>query len=201
MYNGYPYTVVVIYYEAPSVEVSIKQIKKIAKMIRESNNYLISRHTNIYLITNVFSDAKEKEFHVLASKDNCVAKIICANGYKTEEIINIALGQQLDEIKSITEKSLEKIKLLPVHVLAIQYKGTANRVNINMFPEYKKYMQLYTFAIDHASANMFGNEGDFGQLQMYIHNLFEVKLTKIIADNISKKKEVLVEAQSFFQLL
>ena len=98
MYKGYPLSIVVIYYEAQTVEIAIKQIKRIRDIIHEANNYLVNRHTSICLVANVPSHSNTKEMHTIPSKDSCISEVLCSNGYSANESIYIVIGNQLNAV-------------------------------------------------------------------------------------------------------
>lgn len=201
MYKGYPLSVVVIYYEAPSVEISIKQIKKIRDIIHGADNYLVNRHTNICLIANVPSDSGSKEMHPVPSKDSCISEVLCSSGYASCEIIEIVIGNQLNIVEQYIKSHDIKIKLLPIQVIAIQYGNVEKRVVPQMFPAYQKYLQISNFTLSHERDDIRNQEGGFENLRDYLSRYFNGSISQIISDEIDKIGcEEYVTQQSFFSL-
>lgn len=201
MYKGYPLSIVVIYYEAPTVEISIKQIKKIRDIIHGSDNYLVNRHTNICLIANIPSDSSPKEMHSVPSKDSCISEVLCSSGYASYEIIEIVIGNQLNIVEQYIKSHNTKIKLLPIQVIAIQYGNAEKRVAPQMFPTYQKYLQISNFTLSHERDDIRNQEGGVEILRDYLSKFFNGSISKIISDEIDKIGcEEYVTQQSFFSL-
>lgn len=201
MYNGYPLSIVIIYYEALAVEVSIKQLKKIREIVHTSNNYFIYKHTKICLINNVLDNNLSKEINIIPSKDRCISTIWCSNGYSASEIIELMIGQQLDDVKHVKNVLRTKVKLLPLQVVAIQYEESMKKVNENMFTDYKKYLQISNFTLSYRIGNASNNKGGMDLLHKYVQKLFNEKISKIIAEEISSiESDIPLEQQKFFLL-
>lgn len=201
MYKGYPLSVVVIYYEAPTVEISIKQMKKIKDIIHGADNYLVNRHTNICLIANVPSDSGPKEMHLVPSKDSCISEVLCSSGYASCEIIEIVIGNQLNIVEQYIKSHDTKIKLLPIQVIAIQYGNVEKRVVPQMFPTYQKYLQISNFTLSHERDDIRNQEGGFEIFRDYLSRYFNGSISQIISDEIDKIGcEEYVTQQSFFSL-
>lgn len=201
MYKGYPLSVVVIYYEAPTVEISIKQMKKIKDIIHGADNYLVNRHTNICLIANVPSDSGPKEMHLVPSKDSCISEVLCSSGYASCEIIEIVIGNQLNIVEQYIKSHDTKIKLLPIQVIAIQYGNVEKRVVPQMFSTYQKYLQISNFTLSHERDDIRNQEGGFEIFRDYLSRYFNGSISQIISDEIDKIGcEEYVTQQSFFSL-
>lgn len=201
MYNGYPLSIVIVYYEAPTVEVSIKQLKKIRKIVHTSNNYLIYKHTKICLINNVLDSKLSKEINIIPSKDRCISMIWCSSGYSASEIIELMIGQQLDDVKHVKNVLGTKVKLLPLQVVAIQYEESVKKVNESMFADYKKYLQISNFTLSYRIGNTSNSKGGMDLLHKYVQKLFNEKISKMIAEQISSiESDIPMEQQKFFLL-
>ena len=201
MYKGYPISLVVIYYEAPTVEISIKQIKKIRDFLHEVNNYFVNRHASIYIIANVPGDCVLKEMHTISSKDNCISEIFCSSGFAAEEIIDLVIGIQLENVDQNRKLYDANIKLLPIQVIAIQYKNMSKRVIPQMFNAYQKYLRISNFTVSYETNDVKNNEGGFEVLRNFLNMIFVNTISKSIADAIEKlESEEIIEPQSFFFL-
>lgn len=201
MYNRYPLSIVVIYYEAATVETSIKQIKKIRDIIHEADNYLVNRHTSICLVANVLGDSSQKEIHAIPSKDSCISEVLCSNGYTSSEIIEIVIGNQLNAVDQYIKSHDTKIKLLPMQVIAIQYRNAEKRVALQMFPTYQKYLHISNFTLSHEKDDVRGSEGGFEILRDYLKNYFNSSVSQLISDAIDKMDdEEDLAQQAFFSL-
>lgn len=185
MYNGYPLSIVIVYYEVPTVEVLIKQLKKIKKIIHTCNNYLIYRHAKICLINNVLDSGLSKEINTIPSRDHCVSTIWCSRGYSATEIIELMIEQQLTDVKYEKNVIGKKIKLLPLQVVAIQYEESVKKVNHSMFADYKEYLQISNFTLSYKVGNDSNSKGGMDLLYKYVQTLFNDRISKIIAEKIS----------------
>ena len=201
MYKGFPLSIVVIYYEAQTVEIATKQIKKIRDIIHGADNYLVNRHTSICLVANVPGDSNTKEMHNIPSKDSCISDVICSNGYIANEIIDIVIGNKLNVVDQYIRTYKTKIKLLPIQVLAIQYSSAEQLVVPQMFPTYQKHLQISNFTLSHEMDDIRNHKGGFEILREFLNKTFSDTISQSISDAIDKiKDDEGVTKQSFFSL-
>lgn len=201
MYNKYPFSIVIIYYEAPTASVLVKKLENIRNIVHENNNYFVNRHTNICMIANAKNVDMAKEIRVIPSRDSCFSSIVYSCGYTSAYLIDLVINQQLTNIKHMKSISGCYVHLLPIYIIAIQDKDDTDKVNERMFGTYRKYLKIYNFAISYTVRNTHSDEGGIEQLRHFIKKILDGTISKIIADSINNLQEdVQLEQQAFFSL-